>query len=139
MIERLSVMNYDCCMTYSKFEDIPVWQESRLLVKKVYDLISKTKSLGRDFSLSDQLKRAAYSVMLNIAEGFERGSNTEFAHYLNIAKGSAGEVRAILYIALDNGYIQIDIFNSLVVECKELSIHLANFRKFLIVNKARKK
>ena len=88
-------------MTYKKFEDIKVWQDSRIFAAKIYGLINTHPKIQKDYALSDQLKRAGYSIMLNIAEGFERKSKKEFANFLNIAKGSAGEVRSILYIVID--------------------------------------
>ena len=126
-------------MAYSTFEEIPVWQESRNILKKIYVLIKTNPKLRNDFSISDQLKRASCSILLNISEGFERSSNTEFAHFLNIAKGSAGEVRAIFYILEDNGYVQSLELKVLRTEIKEISMHLANFRKFLLTDKGRKK
>jgi four helix bundle protein len=86
------------------FEDIDMWKKARELVKIIYQ-ITKNKKFSKDFSLTDQIRRAAISVMSNIAEGFERGSNTEFIQFLYIAKGSAGEVRAQLYAALDQAYL----------------------------------
>jgi four helix bundle protein len=79
-------------MTYKRFEDLPVWQDARQVVRDIYELLCRSENLRRDFSLADQMKRAAYSIMLNIAEGFERGSKKEFAYFLNVAKGSAADV-----------------------------------------------
>ena len=76
-----------------------------------------------DYGLRDQIQRASVSIMSNIAEGFERGTKQEFLNYLYIAKGSSGEVRAQLYVALDAGYINIETFkylNSLAIECSRL-------------------
>jgi four helix bundle protein len=87
-----------------KFEDLIVWQEARLLRGEVY-AASRSGPFARDFEMRAQIRDAALSVMDNIAEGFERGSNKEFAQFLNISKGSAGEVRSALYAALDEGYI----------------------------------
>lgn len=126
-------------MQYNQFEDIPVWQETRLFVNKIYLLIQNSEKLKRDFSLQDQLKRATYSILLNISEGFERGSNKEFANFLNIAKGSAGEVRAILYILLDNHNFNQETFENYKKAILEISSHLANFRKFLLKNSTYKK
>lgn len=72
-------------MHYNQFEDVPVWQESRILTNRIYKLIESSPKLQKDYSLLDQLKRAAFSILLNIAEGFERGSNKEFANFLNIS------------------------------------------------------
>ena len=74
------------------FEQMDVWKEPRELVKLIYRLTDK-REFRKDFGLADQIRRAAISVMSNIAEGFERGTNTEFIHFLFIAKGSCGEVR----------------------------------------------
>lgn len=119
-------------MKISKFEDLPVWQESRKIVNKIYILIDESVKLKRDFSLTDQLKRSAYSIMLNISEGFERSSNKEFANFINIAKGSAGEVRCILYVLLDNKYIEKTKFEELYPDLENISARLSNFRKFLL-------
>jgi four helix bundle protein len=116
---------------YKKFEDMKIWQDSRILVFKVYQLIKSNSQLSKDFSLCDQLKRAACSVMLNVAEGFERRSKKEFANFLNIAKGSAGEVRSILYVIKDNYSIEEAVFVSLIKETEAISAQLFNFRKFL--------
>lgn len=87
-----------------RFEDIEAWQEARALVRAIYSL-TRTSPLATDRSLRDQLQRAAVSVMANIAEGFERGSNRQFVQYLLQARGSAGEVRSLLYAARDVGLV----------------------------------
>src|SRR3989344_944610 len=105
--------------TIEKFEDLVCWQKSRLLVSEIYKNFNQCK----DYSLKDQIQRAAVSVMSNIAEGFERGTRQEFLNFLYIAKGSAGEVRSQLYAALDIGYLNIEIFknlNNLASECSRL-------------------
>ncbi len=133
-------VNYDLfIMTYSSFEEIPVWQSSRVFVMKAFDLVRTNKFLQKDYGTSDQFRRAASSILLNISEGFERGSNVEFAHYINIAKASAGEIRAILYIMVDAQYIDRTTFDKMHSDIREISTHLANFRKFLLRNKHRKK
>lgn len=87
-----------------KFEDLIVWQDARMLRKEIY-AITKTGLFARDFEMRSQIRDAALSAMDNIAEGFERGTNKEFAQFLNISKGSAGEVRSALYAALDEAYV----------------------------------
>ncbi len=87
-----------------RFEDIQAWQEARTLVRQVY-LLTGSKQFSRDFGLCDQIRRAAVSVMANIAEGFDCESNAEFARFLGIARRSAVEVQSLLYTALDSGYI----------------------------------
>jgi len=73
-----------------RFEELVVWQKARKLTDMVYEL-TRRREFARDFGLQDQLRRAAVSIMSNIAEGFERGSDTEFGRFLVIAKGSCGE------------------------------------------------
>jgi four helix bundle protein len=90
--------------TFHTFEDIEAWQASRRLTRDIYR-ISKRGTFRLDFALRDQIRRASISVMSNIAKGFDRGSNREFAHQLSVATGSAGEVRSQLYVALDEGYV----------------------------------
>ena len=105
--------------TIHRFEDLICWIKARELVKGVYSALKGCN----DFGFKDQIQRAAVSVMSNIAEGFERGTQQELINYLYIAKGSAGEVRAQLYVALDVGYINIETFkylNGLAVECSRL-------------------
>lgn len=87
-----------------RFEELEVWQRARELTNDVYRL-SATASFAKDFGLRDQIRRASVSVLSNIAEGFERNSDADFGRFLLIAKGSAGEVRAQLYVALDQDYL----------------------------------
>jgi four helix bundle protein len=112
------------------FEELEVWQQARLLVREIYDATKKT-IFSRDFPLRDQMRRAATSVLSNIAEGFERSGNREFSHYLYIAKGSAGELRAQLYIALDQGYLEKPAFEKLHAQCMAVSRQLSGLFKYL--------
>mgnify|MGYP001171444279 CR=1 FL=1 len=80
-----------------QFEELRIWQDSRILVSKIYSLTSKNK----DFSFNDQIKRASISIMNNIAEGNDSGSDTMFIRFLNIAKASCSEVKSMLYLAED--------------------------------------
>ena len=86
------------------FEDLIVWQKAIAFVKQVY-LTTDEGGLKRDFGLKDQIRRAAVSISTNIAEGFERSSRKEYLLFLNIAKGSAGEVRSLCRVAFDVGYL----------------------------------
>ena len=95
-----------------RFEDMEAWQKARELARKVYAL-SNEGAFSRDFELRGQIRRAAVSVMSNIAEGYERGGDAEFRRFLAIAKGSAGEVKAQLYVALDAGFISKPRFDQL--------------------------
>src|SRR5262249_24801969 len=112
--------------TVHQFEDLHVWQEARNLVRDVYQ-IAKETHFKRDFNLRDQITRASTSTMSNIAEGFERGTRKEFIQFLNIAKGSNGEVRSQLYVALDQNYIDRSTFDGLHASTLSLSRRLAKF------------
>jgi four helix bundle protein len=107
------------------FEELDVWQEARSITNKIYQ-ITRSSAFSKDYGLTDQIRRAAVSIMSNIAEGFERGGNQEFLQFLYIAKGSCGEVRAQLYVALDQGYINGKDFNELFTSAKRLSIMISN-------------
>lgn len=112
------------------FEEMAMWNRSRELVKFVYH-ITKNKDFCKDFSLTDQIRRAAVSVMSNIAEGFERGSNTEFIQFLFIAKGSCGEVRTQLYAALDQTYITSEEFRTGKELCVDISGQISGLIQYL--------
>ena len=98
--------------SFQTFEEIHAWQSARSLARDVYQLTSKGP-FRRDFPLRDQIRRASISVMSNIAEGFERRRPAEFAHFLSIAKGSAAEIKAQLYLALDIAYVSQAEFDEL--------------------------
>jgi four helix bundle protein len=114
-------------MTIEKFEDIIAWKKSRILTLDIYNIFK----LSRDFSFRDQIQRASVSVMNNIAEGFERKGDKEFKYFLFIAKGSCGEVRSMLYLSLDLGYIKEDDFKKLYELSFEISKMLSGFIKKL--------
>jgi four helix bundle protein len=86
------------------FEELVMYQKARELVNGIYTA-TRSGAFAKDFGLTDQMRRAGVSILSNIAEGFERGSKTEFIHFLYIAKGSCGEIRAQLQIAQDQHYI----------------------------------
>lgn len=96
-----------------EFEDLIAWQKSRLLCAAVYRASSEG-TFARDFALRDQIRRAAISVMSNIAEGFERGKPSEFHQFLCIAKASCAELRSQLYAALDAHHLTQADFESLM-------------------------
>ena len=91
-------------MKIKNFEDIESWRKARKLTNDIYQTTATGKFM-RDFGLKDQIRRASVSILSNIAEGFERGGDKEFSQFLGIAKGSCGEVRAQLYVALDQDYL----------------------------------
>ncbi len=84
------------------FEDLEAWQQARHLVNEIYSLTRENSSLSKDFGLTDQVQRAAVSIMSNVAEGFERTHLSEKIQFYNIARGSTGEVRSLLYVISDN-------------------------------------
>jgi four helix bundle protein len=114
----------------ARFEEIEAWQRSRELTKLIYQL-SGSENFGRDFGLKDQIRRAAVSIPSNIAEGFERDGDKEFLQFLSIAKGSCGEVRAQLYIALDQKYLTKSQFNSVSNQLIELSRMISGLITYL--------
>src|SRR6266446_7880577 len=83
------------------FEDLESWQMSRQLVNSLYRL-TRLKSLATDFRLCSQIQAAGVSIMSNTAEGFERTHLQEKIQFYNVARGSAGEVRSLLYVVSDN-------------------------------------
>lgn len=113
-----------------KFEDLLVWQKGISLAKEIYQICSSGK-ISRDFGLKDQIQRAAVSIPTNIAEGFERSSRKEYLQFLNIAKGSAGELRSLMRVAFEIEYLsreQYDLINGMTIE---VSSYLANQIKAL--------
>lgn len=117
-------------MPIDHFEEMEIWREARQLTQKIYEATAES-GFARDFGLRDQIRRAAVSVMSNIAEGFERGGNAEFIQFLYIAKGSCGEVRSQLHVAKDQGYLSEKEFNELFKSFKRLSIMLNNLVGYL--------
>lgn len=106
-------------MGVSRFEDLIAWQKARLLAAEIYRLTGSSP-IAKDYGLRDQIQRAAVSVMANIAEGFERGGNAEFHQFLVIAKASCAELRSHLYVALDTGYIDQQVFNETLAQAEEV-------------------
>lgn len=91
-------------MKIRKFEDLECWKAARVLATSTYNYSNYGK-ISKDFDLRNQLRRAAISVMNNIAEGFRRYSRKEFKRFLDIAQSSAAEVKSMLYIIEDIGYM----------------------------------
>lgn len=115
-------------MTFAeKFEDLDIWRESRRLNKLIYSSIEDC----RDYSFRDQIRRASLSVMNNISEGFERRTSKDFAHFLDLAKGSAGEVRSMTYAAEDLRILSNDTASELRMDYETLSKRIAAFQKHL--------
>jgi four helix bundle protein len=111
-----------------KFEDLDAWKKSCELALRIYKLTNKG-DFSRDFGFRDQIRRAAVSVMSDIAEGFERGSRPDFHRFLVIAKASCAEVRSQLYLALDIGYLTQDEFTQAVKLAEEASRIIGGLRR----------
>ncbi|MBC7170078.1 four helix bundle protein [Candidatus Bipolaricaulota bacterium] len=123
-------------MAIERFEDIEAWRAARKLASSVY-AVSRRADLDKDFGLKDQLKRAAASVMANIAEGFDSRSDHEFVRFLSYAYRSASELQSHLYIALDQGYLSETQFNQLYGETVEVKKLINGFIRYLKQKPAR--
>jgi len=120
-------------MKFNSFEDLQVWKDSREFVQSIYRLTSEGK-FKYDFGFKEQIQRASVSIMNNIAEGFERNNNKEYIKFLGYSKGSAGEVRSMLYVAIDLGYISQDSFNTHYQMAINIITQISNFIKYLKKN-----
>lgn len=120
--------------TFKRFEDIRAWQMAREVTSLIYS-ISKTGQFGRDFGLRDQIRRSSVSIMANIAEGFSRRSDKDFAYFLNISRSSAAEVQSHLYVALDQGYIDRGDFQLIYDKLEETSRMIFALARHLVVKK----
>ncbi len=116
--------------TIHRFEEIEAWQTARKLTNRVYQMSEKGK-FARDFGLREQIRRASVSIMSNIAEGFESRTQSQFIEYLGRSRGSAGEVRAQLYIALDQEYLSPIEFDELLSLVETCSRQLYKFMEYL--------
>lgn len=112
------------------FEDLIAWQKARSLSSSIHRA-TRSQGFSRDLDLRSQIRRAAISVVSNIAEGFERQGRAEFSRFLLIAKGSCGEVRAQLYVALDEGYLSDEEFVALSGQAAEVSRLLSGLHSSL--------
>ena len=113
-----------------KFEDIEAWKSAREVTRLIYK-ISSSGDFSKDFALVNQIRRAAISILSNIAEGFERGGDKEFIQFLTIAKGSCGEVRAQLYVAYDQNYVDKEQYILVHDKLIETSRMLSGLIKYL--------
>jgi len=117
-------------MSVRYFEDLEVWKLARELTNDVYEA-TRHERFSKDFVLMDQMRRGAVSIMSNISEGFERGGNQEFIRFLSISKGSCGELRCQLYVALDQGYISQTQFDEMGGKARKLSVMISHFIGYL--------
>ena len=108
---------------YHSFEDLLIWQEGMKLCDEIYTSLRKCK----DYGLRDQMQRSAVSIPSNIAEGFELSTNRAFIRHLYISKGSSGELRTQLYIAIKQGYIDQEKGSELVDLTKKLAAMISKF------------
>ena len=121
-------------MKITKFEDIIVWKEARILINVIYDLTSNFP-FKSDFGLKEQIQKAAVSCMSNVAEGFDCDSNTQFIQYLVYARRSSSEVQSELYVALDRNYITQKEFNKAFEQAKRVGQLTNGFIRYLKTNK----
>ena len=114
-------------MSRGNFESLRVWQNARDLVNSIYDIMDDNKNYG----FRDQIQRAAVSIMNNIAEGYESGTDAKYANFLHIAKGSCSEVRSMLYVCLDRKYCSQEQFNTLKSQAIHISSQLYKLLEYL--------
>lgn len=117
-------------MTIEKFEDLEIWQLANQLTKDVFNITNR-EVFKKDFRFRDQIRASAGSIMDNIAEGFERVGNKEFAQFLFIAKGSCGETRSQLYRSHTFEYIQEDELGYLIRLALKLNVKISNMITYL--------
>ncbi len=113
-----------------KFEEIMAWQEARKMVQAVYQ-ITEMGAFSKDFGLRDQIRRAAVSVMTNIAEGFDNESKTEFARFLGYSRRSAVETQSLLYTAMDVHYIDQLVFDAIYQQADKTKALIGGLKKSL--------
>jgi four helix bundle protein len=116
--------------TLERFEDLVAWQKARELAREIY-LVTNSREFSRDPSLRDQIRRASVSVVSDIAEGFERGGNREFVQFLAQARGSLGELRAQLYVAVDAHLLNERQFNRLQALASETGRLIGGLMRYL--------
>ena len=117
----------------TRFEEIEAWKASRQLTNMIYKLTEQGK-FARDYGLKDQIRRASVSIMSNIAEGFESRTDIQFINFLGMARASAGEVRAQLYIASDQKYITEEQLKEAYALAEKCSRQIAKFISYLEAN-----
>jgi four helix bundle protein len=122
-------------MSIKRFEDIKAWQMARVLTNDIYELTRLERFL-RDFGLRDQITRAAGSVMNNIAEGFDAGSDVEFIRFLRYARRSCTEVQSELHIAVDQNYMDQGQFLNLYEKVGAVRATIQGFINYLEKSKS---
>ncbi len=114
----------------ARFEDLEAWQLARQLTAKVYEA-TLTGKFAKDYGLRAQIQRAAVSIVSNIAEGFDRKSSKQFVQFLDIASGSASEVKAQLYVALDLKYLTNEQFQDMFTDAVRVGQMLTKLMQYL--------
>ncbi|MFQ5961656.1 MAG: four helix bundle protein [Candidatus Methylomirabilales bacterium] len=114
-----------------RFEELESWQTARAVVQLVYKA-SSNGDFSRDFALRDQIRRAAVSIMANIAEGISRRSNREFVQFLFMAKASASEAQSHMYVALDQGYLNQEEFRLVYAETDRCARQISALITYLL-------
>ena len=118
-------------MKVTRFEDLECWKEARLLTRQIYGAVHQSVGWQKDIRLASQIQSAAGSVMGNIAEGFVRRSNKEFIQFLFISMSSCAEVQSHLYIAVDQGYLPKDSFESIYEQANKTARIVSGLIKYL--------
>lgn len=119
------------------YKELHIWQQSSELCVIIYKLTCNN-NFTRDYSLKDQIRRSSISVPSNIAEGFSRGNNNEFIHFLKIAKGSSSELENQLYISKKIGYITTEELQSLEMKITEINSRINKFLAYLLKRRQNK-
>ena len=114
-----------------RFENLFIWQEARVLVNSIYTIMDGS----RDFGFKDQIQRAAVSIMNNIAEGAESGSDLKFRYFLNVARGSCSEVRSMLYLCEDLNLCTKEFAEELRNKARQISSGIVNLSNSIITQK----
>ena len=118
-------------MKLSRFEDLDCWKEARQLTRQVYEAIGRDQTWQKDLRLCGQMQGAAVSVMANIAEGFVRHSDKEFVQFLFVAMASAAEIQSHLYVAVDQGYLSNEMFDTIYAPAGKTSRIISGLIKYL--------
>lgn len=118
-------------MKLTRFEDLECWKEARQLTRLVYEAIRQSSQWQKDVRLCGQIQGASVSVMANIAEGFVRHSDKEFVQFLFVAMASAAEVQSHLYVAVDQGYLAPEKFDSMYVQAEKTGRTISGLIKYL--------
>lgn len=127
---KFAQLNFFIMSVFRNFTEIVAWQKARINTKSIYEITQK-KPFNNDFGLRDQIRRSAVSTMSNIAEGFGRKGDKEFARFLDIAIGSVFETQSHLFVALDIGYITKEEFARVFEQCNEVFRLINSLRGYL--------